>query len=133
MFGIAIQVLEKSKRQKRFRGPNEIWVKQSECLRLPFSAGVFAMSDISPISRPNASSLNRASRTDRPSVPSRSPIRSSDSVELSSAARMLNKLREAPGIRTGLVADIRAQIANGTYETSDKINASLDNLIQDLV
>ena len=91
------------------------------------------MSDISPISRSNASSLNQASRIDRPSPPSRSSIRGNDRVELSPAARMLNKLREAPGIRTQLVEDVRAQIANGTYETPDKIKASLDNLIQDLI
>jgi len=91
------------------------------------------MSDISPINRSNASSLHRANRANRPSAPSGSPVRGSDRVELSSAARMLNKLREAPGIRTQLVEDVRAQLANGTYESSAKIEESLDNLIQDLI
>ena len=37
-----------------------------------------------------------------------------------------------PDIRADKVADIRAQIANGTYETSEKMSIALDRMLDEL-
>lgn len=52
-----------------------------------------------------------------------------DQVELSSAAR--NSSRDA--IRTDLVARIREEIKNGTYETPERLDAALDGLSRDVL
>lgn len=91
------------------------------------------MSDISPIGRSAASNLGHAGRINRPSAPAGSPKRGADRVELSDAARLLGKIRDVPDIRRHLVDDVRAQIADGTYDTSSKVDALLDNLIEDLI
>lgn len=36
-------------------------------------------------------------------------------------------------IRADKVAEIRAQIANGTYETDDKLNATVDKMLDDVL
>ena len=57
-----------------------------------------------------------------------------DHLELSTAAALLARLDELPGIREELVAQVRFQIATGAYELdmSSKIDALLDRLIEDL-
>ncbi len=50
----------------------------------------------------------------------------SDRVELSAAA--LN----AEGVRTDLVARIRAEIAAGTYETDAKLDSAAEKLVKEL-
>lgn len=47
------------------------------------------------------------------------------SAEAASAA-------DAGEIRTGRVAEIRAQIANGTYETQAKLDAAVSNLLDEI-
>lgn len=58
-----------------------------------------------------------------------------DQVNISGDVRtqMLAKLKSAGDVRTDKVADIRAQIEAGTYETPDKIDAAIDKLFDDLV
>lgn len=46
-------------------------------------------------------------------------------------ATYLNKLRDNP-IREDLVADVREQIADGTYETPEKIDAAVSELAGEL-
>ena len=57
-----------------------------------------------------------------------SPDARTDSVELSSLARELDAA-ENPGIRTDLVNHVRSLIARGEYLTSDRIDATVDALI----
>jgi len=90
------------------------------------------MNDISPINRPNASVLNRSNHAHRPNPTVGSPSRGSDKVELSPEARMLSKLKNLPDVRQDLVDRVRQQIASGTYETPDKVEALLDGLAQEL-
>lgn len=47
-------------------------------------------------------------------------------------ARYLAKLAELPEVRMDLIEAVRAQIAAGTYETPDKIEAILEELLADL-
>jgi anti-sigma28 factor (negative regulator of flagellin synthesis) len=45
---------------------------------------------------------------------------------------MLATLKAGGDIRADKVADIRAQIDSGTYETDDKVNGALDGLLDDM-
>ncbi len=91
------------------------------------------MNDIGPIGSAGAAALGPAGRPGRPSVRTEPPARrGSDSVELSQHARLLSKLAKLPDIRQDLVDRVRQQIADGTYETAEKIDIAIDNLIEDL-
>jgi len=54
-----------------------------------------------------------------------------DTVELSSVNQYVQSL-QTNNIRADKVQEIRGQIANGTYESDDKLNAALDGLLDDL-
>ena len=54
-----------------------------------------------------------------------------DKVELSTVKQLLVTLK-ASGIRADKVAAIKAQIAAGTYETSAKLDAAIERLMNDL-
>ena len=57
---------------------------------------------------------------------------SSDVLQLSDAGQLAAKLNDIPAIRADRVASIRASIANGTYETSGKLDAALNNLLDEI-
>ena len=52
-------------------------------------------------------------------------------MELSGISHLIQALK-TNDIRTDKVANIKAQIANGTYETDDKLNSAIDKLADDL-
>jgi negative regulator of flagellin synthesis FlgM len=54
-----------------------------------------------------------------------------DRVELSGVGHLLGALK-SNDIRADKVADIKAQIAAGTYESDDKIDGAVDRLLDDL-
>lgn len=68
--------------------------------------------------RPAGADATRSAAEARNAVPS-------DAVELSPAAQ--RQLQDAP-VRSDLIAQVREQIANGTYLTEDKLNATIDRL-----
>ena len=90
------------------------------------------MSDISPISRPQPSALNGHSRGGKVESTTTPAARGSDSVEFSSQARLLSKLKELPDVREGLVNSVRSQIDAGQYETDERLDAAINGLIEDL-
>lgn len=55
-----------------------------------------------------------------------------DRVELSDHARFMERLRSMPAIRAQKVADIKAQIEAGTYETDEKLSTAFDRLLDEL-
>lgn len=55
-----------------------------------------------------------------------------DEVEISSAARMLGELQSDPQVRAERLAEIRAAIEAGTYETEEKLSASVDRLLDEI-
>ncbi|MBX3390911.1 MAG: flagellar biosynthesis anti-sigma factor FlgM [Phycisphaeraceae bacterium] len=61
--------------------------------------------------------------------------RGEDKVELSTEAQVLapwlEKLKQIPAVRQDLVDQIRTQIANGSYDTPEKLNAALDGMIDE--
>lgn len=55
-----------------------------------------------------------------------------DSLELSDIAQVLGRLPVSTPIRTEKVARIREAIQNGTYETPERIDATVDRLMEAL-
>jgi hypothetical protein len=56
--------------------------------------------------------------------------RGSDRVEVSQMALYLNKLKGLP-IRQDLVDSVKQQIAQGTYDTPEKLEAALNEMLGD--
>lgn len=64
-----------------------------------------------------------------------SSIQPQDEVQISSAAdaaSFVDQVRQVPDIRQDRVAAIKAQIADGTYETSGKLDAALSALLDEI-
>ncbi|HEX8915165.1 MAG TPA: flagellar biosynthesis anti-sigma factor FlgM [Humisphaera sp.] len=71
-----------------------------------------------------------------PSAGSSSPVRGQDSVELSGntqgVGQMLKTLKAGGDVRADKVAQIKAQIAAGQYETDEKLDAATDKLLDEV-
>ncbi len=55
-----------------------------------------------------------------------------DEVNLSEAAQLVGQVNQLPEMREDRVAAVRQQIAAGTYETSDKLNAAVERLLDEI-
>jgi negative regulator of flagellin synthesis FlgM len=55
-----------------------------------------------------------------------------DQLDISPEADFVAQVRDLPEIREDRVAAIRAQIASGTYETADKLDAALSRLLDEI-
>ena len=70
-------------------------------------------------------------RVSKPSAPDAAgPIQ--DELEISDAARLLEKVNDLPDIRQDRVDQIRTQIAAGTYETDEKLQVALGRLLDEI-
>ena len=79
---------------------------------------------------PQAISPPHSSRVSQPAAPdTQAPIQ--DELDLSDAARMIDKVHEVPDIRQDRSSAIRA-IAAGTYETDAKLEIALDRLLDEI-
>lgn len=56
-----------------------------------------------------------------------------DTVEISTAARLASKVREVPEIRADLVAQVKSEIEAGTYETTERLDVTINRLMDDLL
>lgn len=65
-------------------------------------------------------------------VAAEQPEEITDKVEISTLAVLRGKYSDMPEVRGELVAGIRDQIRAGTYETPEKWDQAMDNLIEDL-
>ena len=63
-------------------------------------------------------------------APKQMPV--TDKLELSGASHLLKALQKND-VRADKVADIKAQIASGTYEDDKKLDAAVDRLLDDLL
>lgn len=61
------------------------------------------------------------------------PARGADKLELSGVGHLLKTLKAGGDIRADKVADIKAQIAAGTYDDDQKLDAATDRLLDDLL
>ncbi len=91
------------------------------------------MSD--PIASIGQSKLPTIGRTDS-AAPDHAPdpqrARKTDQVDLSVRAQLLSKLSQMPDVRQNLIDQVKSQIEAGVYEAPEKIDAVLEELMQDL-
>jgi len=59
--------------------------------------------------------------------------KSGDEIEISRFARFMNRLRQVPGVRQERVHRVQSEIAAGTYETEERLDAACATLLADLV
>ncbi len=90
------------------------------------------MSEVSPIHRPVAPTLDPNTRAARTQTRTDTTNRGEDQVELSNTAQLLSKIADLPDVRQDLVDRVKASIANGTYESDDKADAAIDSLLDDI-
>ena len=55
-----------------------------------------------------------------------------DQLDISREADMVSRLRDIPDIRADRVAEIRAAIEAGTYETPDKLETAVGRLLDEI-
>jgi len=55
-----------------------------------------------------------------------------DSLDISPQADLVSRVRDVPDIRHDKVAAIKAAIADGTYETPEKMDAALEGLLNEM-
>ena len=53
-------------------------------------------------------------------------------AEIATAQRLLEMVKQLPDVRRELVTGARRQIADGTYETPEKIDRAIESLVKDL-
>jgi negative regulator of flagellin synthesis FlgM len=87
--------------------------------------GLSSARPASPVSKPEATSAPRGS------TPA-GPVSPKDEVEISSVGKMLDDASRTPGVREERLAEIRAAIEAGTYETPEKLEIALGRMIEQL-
>ncbi|HEY4329691.1 MAG TPA: flagellar biosynthesis anti-sigma factor FlgM [Phycisphaerae bacterium] len=55
-----------------------------------------------------------------------------DTVEISDSARYLGEIKKLPDVRASKVQQARDLIASGQFETPERINGTVDRLLQEL-
>ncbi len=56
----------------------------------------------------------------------------SDEVTISEEAQLLARVNDIPDIRQDVVDQIRTEIADGTYETEDKLDTAISRLLDEI-
>jgi negative regulator of flagellin synthesis FlgM len=69
--------------------------------------------------------------TQQQASPTAKPAGPVDAVEISSAGRMLEKASQSSPVRAERIAQIKAAIDAGTYETPEKLEAALEKLLDE--
>ncbi len=68
-------------------------------------------------------------------APTQSPQASAspqDELQISDTARLVDAARELPDIRQSRVAELRSAIANGTYETEQRLSGAVEQLLNEI-
>jgi negative regulator of flagellin synthesis FlgM len=80
---------------------------------------------------PQAVNAPHAARINQPmSAPEAGPIQ--DELQLSQAGQLIGKAHDLPDVRWDRVNQIRAQIAEGSYETDGKLNVAVGRLLDEI-
>ena len=66
-----------------------------------------------------------------PTSPS-SAVQGGDKLELSAAAQIAARLADLPNVRSDRVAAIRQALADGTYESEERLSAAIDALLDEI-
>ena len=93
------------------------------------------MPEIPAIGHGPMGSINRASGASASEGTVRAPDprgRAGDRVELSTHARLLDRLLRLPDVRDELVERVRHAITDGTYKTPEKLDIAVRQLLEEL-
>jgi flagellar biosynthesis anti-sigma factor FlgM len=60
------------------------------------------------------------------------PTGGADEISISQQAELLSRINDIPDIRQDRVDQIRAEITQGTYETEQKIDATVSRLLDEI-
>ncbi len=55
-----------------------------------------------------------------------------DEVEISDLGALLARVRDLPDIRVDKIARIRAEIEQGTYETAERLEGAVEQLLEEI-
>ncbi len=87
--------------------------------------GLSSASPMSPLSRSEgAHGLEKS--------PGVAPMTPKDEVEISAVGKMLDDASRTPGIRDQRLAQIKAAIEAGTYETPEKLELAVNRMVEQL-
>ncbi|HEY4232138.1 MAG TPA: flagellar biosynthesis anti-sigma factor FlgM [Lacipirellulaceae bacterium] len=90
-------------------------------------------SSISQVHGPHGINAPHAPFKNQPTKPAEATTPATgDKLEISPAAEAAVKATETGGVRQDLVNRIRNEIAAGTYETPDKLDAALNRLLDEI-
>ena len=70
--------------------------------------------------------------TQREPVAGTSSLTQVDQLDISQEADLVSRINSLPDVRADRVADLRAQIASGAYETDAKLDVALDRLLDEI-
>lgn len=77
--------------------------------------------------------INAPHRTQPPQLAAQSGhARGADQLDISREAELISRVRDVPDIRTERVAEIRAAIEAGTYETDEKLDLAVERLLDEI-
>jgi negative regulator of flagellin synthesis FlgM len=60
------------------------------------------------------------------------PCAQADQIDISPEAEFIARTSELPDVRADRIADIRAQIAAGRYETDEKLSIAIGRLLDEI-
>ena len=83
----------------------------------------------SGVQNPNAVKLQTSNTTKTADANVAAPV---DQLDFSAEAQMISQTASSSTIRMDRVNDIRAQIANGTYVTPEKMEAAMGRLLDEI-
>ncbi len=75
--------------------------------------------------------LQGSKATDTTSSSQDAGATATDTVEISDSARYLGEIKKLPDIRDSKVQQMRDQIASGQFETPERIDGTVDRLMQE--
>jgi anti-sigma28 factor (negative regulator of flagellin synthesis) len=95
------------------------------------------MSEINSIGHGGMEPLDRAAGTAAYHTAQRLPLNghkrgAGDTVELSTQARLLERILQLPDVRMDLVQRVRHAIAEGSYETEEKLGTAVERLLEEI-
>lgn len=102
-------------------------------LRLPeIAAGERAMYVYGTSQIHSAQSIRAPHRPPSVGGAGHAPLSGVDQLDISSEADFVSQARDLPEVRSERVAQIRAQIQSGKYETSEKLDVALERLLDEI-
>jgi negative regulator of flagellin synthesis FlgM len=82
------------------------------------------------VSGPNRIEVHRVDAQRPANVDANKPV--GDRAEISETARLLDKLAQVPDIRADRVAELKALIASGRFETPERVAGAVEKILEEL-